>query len=402
LERRLLTLAIVVLVGLAVCFAAAAAPARVVQTIGNKGELRLRAAVDAALGPGGVIYVLDMGDSSVSPVLIKVFSPDGNLIRSFDVGRLAEHGGVPHMAVDPAGNAYVGAPGINEISKYSQTGQELARWSVGTGVQDYAFGLAADRHGNVLALEGNGRLETFDGMGRLLASWQRTAISLTVSTSGTIYIADEKGVAVIDTSGNEVSRVVRAGKRPGQFSYGRLVAGPAGSFYVVESHRIQKFGPEGRFLGSVGGDRHAQWTGAAVAGDGNIYAPQGGVLIKFAPITTIDVVRPSIAVTSLSMRHRAPALARLAYKLSEDASFRVSLRRRAKTRDPSNRDFGRYLYLSTVDVGLTSAGRHRLVLRWRSFGYQHLHRGRYLLMLIARDDAGNESVPARVKFSVHE
>jgi hypothetical protein len=182
----------------------------------------------------------------------------------------------------------------------------------------------------------------------------------------------------------------------------------------VERQRIQKFGPQGELLGSVGLDRRAAPSSAAVAGDGTIYVPQwlfggrGGALLKLAPITRVDVTRPSITVESLSSppikRRRAnPAravLARLTYRLSEDASFRVSLLRRASTRDRSNKYFGRYLYRGTIDVALTAAGRHTLVLDWRSFPLQGPTPGSYRLVLIARDDAGNESAPSRVRFSV--
>jgi hypothetical protein len=241
-----------------------------------------------------------------------------------------------------------------------------------------------------------------------------------VATTGTIYVADQKGIAVLGASGSVVSRLVQVGDRPGRVSNPRLFAGPAGSLYAVERQRIQKFGSHGEFLGSVV-DRRAVPSSAAVAGDGTIYVPQwlfggrgglfggrGGALLKLAPITRVDLTRPSITVKSLSSppieRRRAnparPVLARLTYRLSEDASFRVSLMRRASTTDRNSKYFGRYLYRGTIDVALTAAGRHTLVLDWRSFPLQGPTPGSYRLVLIARDDAGNESAPSRVRFSV--
>jgi hypothetical protein len=399
---------------LAVCVAGETASARVVQTIGTKGELRLRHPEDVSLGPSGDIYVLDHGDSASSPVLIKAYSPRGRLVRSWGVGRLLEQGGVPFMAVDPAGNAYIGAPGMNEILKYSPAGQLLARWRLGDGEQDYSVSLAVDRDGNVLAVKANGRVETFDGAGQLLTSWQQSASSLAVTTSQAIVVADPKGIAVLDAAGSVLSRIVPVGDQPGQVSYPRLIAGPAGSLFAVERQRIQKFGPRGEFLGSVGIDRRAQTLSAAVAGDGAIYVPQSlygggnGALLKLAPITSVDVKTPSITVESLSSppikrgRTKAmPVLARLIYRLSEDASLRVSLKRRASTKDRNSKFFGRYLFSGTVYVALTSAGRHTLVLDWRSFHFSQSPRpGRYQLALVPRDDAGNESAPLRVRFSV--
>jgi hypothetical protein len=402
----------VALAALMACFAAESASARVVQTIGTTGELRLRTPVDVAVGPSGSIYVLDTGDRASSQVLIKVYLPAGRLVRHWRVGRPLEHGGVPFMALDPAGNTYVGASGFNTILRYSPAGQLSARWQLGDGQLDYPFSFALDGDGHLLAAEGNGRIETFDAAGRLLASWQRSVRSLAVATSGTIYIADRQGIATLDPSGSLSARLVPAGRRPGQVFYPRLVAGPAGSVYAAQGQRIQKFASDGRFLGSVGLDRRVQTLSAAVANDGSIYAPQWSGLyrgvetavLKLAPIASIDVTPPSIKVRAVSSPaltpRRARVLARLTYGLSEDASFRVSLMRRAATSDRGNPYFGRYLYRGTIDVRLTPAGRHTLVLDWRSFGYERPVPGHYRLNIVARDDAGNESRPARVAFSV--
>jgi hypothetical protein len=119
----------------------------------------------------------------------------------------------------------------------------------------------------------------------------------------------------------------------------------------------------------------------------------------------VDVTPPSIKIASFShppikAGGRNQVLARLRYTLSEDSSYRISLKRRASTKDRGNRYFGRYLHIATLDKALTKAGAHALVLDWQSFGYQRPFRGRYQFTLVARDDAGNESVAARVRFSV--
>jgi hypothetical protein len=385
---------------------ATSASARVLQRIGTTGDSRLRYPDDAGVAASGEIYVLDAGNRASSQVLMKVYAPGGALVRSFAVGRLGEGGGVPFMALDAAGNSYVGASGLNDLAAYSATGQRLAGWRIGDGEQDYPVSLAADRGGRVLVAEANGRIETFDGLGHRLASWQREAGSLAVGSSGTIYLADDRGIAPLDSAGNAGARIVAAGRGPAGYSAGRLVAGPAGSLYVVHQQRVQKFGADGAFLGAVGLDRRAQTASVAVAGDGTIYAPQwlfGGVdgaLLKLAPITAVDVTPPAITVVSIASapiaRGRAtprrPVLARLTYALSESASFRVSLKRRASN--------GRYLRSGTLDVAFTARGRHTLTLGWRALGYQHPRSGDYLLVLVARDDAGNESRPTRARLHV--
>jgi hypothetical protein len=419
---------------LAVLSAGESASARVVQTIGNTGPLKLRLPVRVGLGPGGLIYVLDIGDRGDSPVLVKVYAPAGQGLRSWRIA--TEAGSVPQMLLDPAGNPYVVASNATanktsvtySILKYSPTGQLLASaWgapAVAHGPSEVPAPLAVDGAGHILVSEAGSRIDTFDEAGQLLGSWQvaapgdfRNAIyGLTVTTAGTIYIADRKGIARLDSSGNVVARIVRAGDRPGQVSAGaQLVPGPADSLYAVQSHRVQKFGADGQFLGAVGSDRHAQWSSAAVGADGSIYVPQWrpgrpGEVLKLAPITTVDATPPSITIASFThppikaapRTHGRLVLARLTYTLSEDASFRIVLKRRATTKNRRHREFGRYIHRLTLDKAVTAAGTHTLVLDWGSFGYQRPSSGDYQLTLVARDEAGNESMPARMKFTAGE
>jgi hypothetical protein len=419
---------------LAVLSAGESASARVVQTIGSTGPLKLRLPERVALGPGGLIYVLDIGDRASSPVLVKVYAPSGQGLRSWRIA--TEGGSIPQMLVDPVGNAYVVAssPTANKTSvtysilKYSPTGQLLATgWgapAVADGPSDVPAPLAVDGAGHILVSEGGSRIDTFDQAGQLLASWQvaapgdfKNAISgLTVTTAGTIYIADRKGIARLDSAGNVVARIVPPGDLPGQVAAGtQLIAGPADSLYAVQSQRVQKFGADGQFLGAVGSERHAEWISAAVGADGSIYVPQwrpggGGEVLKLAPITTVDATRPSITIASFShppikgapRTHGRLVFARLTYTLSEDAWFRIVLKRRATTKNRRHREFGRYIHKLTLDKAVTAAGTHTLVLDWRSLGYERPFPGDYQLTLVARDDAGNESTPARVKFTAGE
>jgi hypothetical protein len=409
-----------VLVGVGACWAAQSASARVVQIIkladtGHEPRYPNR----IALGPSGLLYVLDTGDTDSSPVRMSVYSVTGRPLRRWRIA--TDSGTIPNMAVDSVGNAYVVAahsdgPSALEYSilQYSPTGQPLsARWAdrVWDGGRGYPV-LASDGQGHVMVAF-DGRIETFDAAGRPLASWQsfapgdpnKSITGLAVGSSGVVYVANRAGVAALDASGNAAARIVPAGRGIGRASSASLVPGPAGDLYAVLDQRIQRFGADGQFLGAVGSDRHIQWLSAAVSGDGSIFAPQNsyggvsGVVVKLAPIRTVDVTPPSITVDSFSDRPSArsatAALGRLTYTLSEDASFRISLQRRSSRK---GRDYGRYLHLLSLDKDVTSAGTHRLLLR--------LHRKRrfsagvYQLTLVARDDAGSESKPTRVQFSV--
>jgi hypothetical protein len=430
LRRRFGLVTTTVVATMAVCMAGETASARVVQTIGTTGPQSLRYPDDVALGPSGTIYVLDESGRQPDPkVLIRVYSPAGRALRSWRVDA-PDSSGVYDIAVDQSGNAYVSSSGDPEILKYSATGQLLTRWrvpGVGNSQLDYATKLAVDLEGNLLVAEGNGRIETFDGDGHLRSSWQYGApgdslsgiLGVAVASSGMIYVADRQGIVLLDSSGTAVRRIVQAGGRLDQTAGGTtsLVPGPAGSLYVVREQRIQKFGPGGQFLGAVGSDRWIQWLSAAVEADGSIYVPEWffggryirrGAVLKLAPITAVDSSSPSIKIGSISRppiktragkRTRA-ALARLRFTLSESASFRINLNRRASTTDRDSRYFGRFLRRATLDEAVTSAGTHTLVLDWSSFPSLRARPGSYQLVLVARDDAGNESAPTRVRFSV--
>jgi hypothetical protein len=383
----------------AVGLASATASARVVQIIGTSGEHKLRYPTDVALGPAGTIYVLDMGDRASDPKMVSVYATSGTLLRRWRAE--VRDAAVGEIATDPVGNVYLATSGLPTIVKYSPTGQLLTRWQVpasGDSRHDYAGWITADPRGNLLVAEGNGRLETFDGEGQLLASWPGVGGVAAVDASGMVYVADGRGIVLLDTSGKVARRVA-------QLSFvSSLAAGPAGTLYAVQTHRIVKLGTDGRFLGSVGGDRRIDWGDAAVAADGSIYVPQWnrlvgpGAVLKLAPITAVDTTPPSVSVDAAAAPSKR-LLTRLTYTLSEDSSLRVVIKRRAKTTNRRNRYFGRYLHKLTLDIAMSSAGTHTLAIDWRAAGYQRRAPGSYQLTLVARDDAGNESRPTRVRLS---
>jgi hypothetical protein len=381
--------------------ASESASARIVQTIGTTGPMKLRYPADVALGPAGSIYVLDHGDSERAAVLIKVYAPSGTLLRSWRLVAIDAFG--PNsIAADSAGNVYVSATGSPTILKYSPTGQLLTRWRVppsGSPGLDYVAGITVDPRGNLVAWEGNGRLETFDGQGQLLASWSGVGSVPAVDPSGAVYVIKGRAIVLLDSSGHVVRQVARVA-----FG-GSLVAGPAGTLYAVQQgHRIVKFGTDGRFLGSVGSDRRIQWVHVAVAADGSIYVPQSNTIlgiaavVKLAPITLVDTTPPSVSVDS-SSKPSARLLTRLSYTLSEASSVRIVIKRRALTKDRRNRYFGRYLHKLTLDRAVASAGTHTIGIDWRTAGYRGRSAGSFELILVARDEAGYESRPVRVRLA---
>jgi hypothetical protein len=405
------------------CSTAASASARVVRTFGTTGPDRLRFPGPMAFGPDGLLHVVDRGDAARDPVFVRVYTPAGAQVGGFRVA-VGKEGGLWPVAADAAGNTYVGIAGA--VLKYSLGGALLARLPVPPpdGPPSAPVGVGVDAAGRIVTLDPqDSRFDTFDSAGRLVASFRRPStgngfdrrIGISLSSSGTIYAYDRTGISVLDASGAVVRRLARP-SAIGLLS--TLVDGPGGTAYTVTGPRVHKLGPAGEYLGAVGTERIAGEPMAAVGPDGSIYitsvhalrrVPDGAVL-KLAPIATVDVTPPSIVVDSFTSPplparvgpRTKMVLGRMVLTLSETAEYRVSVKRRATTRDPRNREFGRYLHLATIDVPAVAAGPHRLVLDWLSFGSRGRgpSSGRYQLAFVARDESGNESPPARVTFSV--
>jgi hypothetical protein len=364
-----------------------------------------------ALTTSGVLYVLEFPDNVVDPQRVETYSLSGRPLRRWSVPTTNAQG----MAVDAAGNAYVTSFASRDVLKFSPSGVLLARWGAPTektGVNDYPTSVAIDGAGRVLVVIGAGRIETYDSDGRFVstlpgAPGASPITGIAVSASGILYVASGEGIASLDPSTGALRTIVAA-ERLRRVSPGwRVAAGPADSIYAIHARRIEKYSAAGEYLGSVGGHRRANWANAAVASDGSIFIPHPlryplrSVVLKHAPITVVDETRPSIVVNSIAAPPRnMPAarrvLARMRYTLSEPARFRVTLKRRTRTADGL-----RYIYVTTVDVGVRAAGTQRFVLGWRAFGYSRRQFGeKYQVTLVAQDYAGNESLPARATFLI--
>ena len=99
----------------------------------------------------------------------------------------------------------------------------MASVASGSPGLDYVAGITVDPRGNVLAWEGNGRLETFDGQGQLLTSWSGVGGAPAIDPSGAVYVIKGRAIVLLDASGHVARQVA-------QVAFGAsLVAGPAGT-----------------------------------------------------------------------------------------------------------------------------------------------------------------------------
>ena len=248
--------------------------------------------------PNG-IAVDDMGHVYVADELnhrIQKFSSHGRLL-----GVLGGTPGVGNgqfnapygVAVDGFGDVYVADTRNNRIQKLSPTGRFLARWgrnggdgSSGTGSGEFSSprGVAVDDLGHVyVADHDNNRVVKLSPTGRVMAIWGRnggdgTAGSargefnlprgVAVDHSGHVFVAEKANnrIQEFTSEGTFIRRWGAhggdgtAGSGNGEFRVPYTIAiDGAGDMYVTDvlNHRIQKFGPTGRFIaryGHNGGD----------------------------------------------------------------------------------------------------------------------------------------------------
>jgi tripartite motif-containing protein 71 len=206
----------------------------VVREWGRKGsaEGEFQVPGSAALGPDGLIYVPDQGNSRV-----QVFKLDGSFVRKWgerghEPGQFggdspvgSRFAGPPFLAFDRAGSVYAPDPVLNRIQKFTPEGKLQAAWgSAGGELGGFGpprlgpdgkpqasgpIGVCVDRGGRIWVSATNNHVQQFSNSGRYL-----------------------RGI------GN------REGPEPGQFHLPHaLVLDSHGCLYVADTlnFRIQKF-----------------------------------------------------------------------------------------------------------------------------------------------------------------
>jgi len=139
---------------------------------------------DLTIGPGGLLYVADMGNSEIT-----VLDPDDlRVLGSFGDGRLF---GVRDISFGPDGRAYVAVANLNRVDVFDVDG---AQGSFVESIPDLPFTEGAYAHAN-------GRLYAMaSGIGVLVATQNnqlvavapglRRAHDVTSGPDGTIWVAD--------------------------------------------------------------------------------------------------------------------------------------------------------------------------------------------------------------------
>ncbi|HKA28968.1 MAG TPA: 6-bladed beta-propeller, partial [Candidatus Binatia bacterium] len=235
------------------------------------GASFLRAAAGLAAGPA---YVTQWGGSGIG------------------LGILHDPAAV---AVDGAGTVYVVDRGHDQIVKFDNGGNELARWGSegsGPGQFDWPVGIAVDAFGDIDVVDtGNNRVEQFDPTGTFLREWGGFGagqgqfdhpLGIAADAGGDVFVTDTGNdrIEVFGIVGTFSATFGGAGTGPGQFDQpiGIAIDPTNSTLYVVDSrnHRVEHFDEGGGFRDAWGtfGDGPGAFrnpNGIAMDGNGTLY-----------------------------------------------------------------------------------------------------------------------------------
>ena len=217
-----------------------------------------RAPNDLALGPDGLIYVLNRSwEPRPEGVRVTMFTVDEEYLGEF--ARFGKEDGELvwpiSIALDSSQNVYIADEWLNRISKFDKDGEFLDKWGVAgsdDGQLKKPSGIRFDKEDNLYVVDsGNSRVQKFTKDGRYLAQWGQ------------------------------------AGHGEGQFNLPWGIAiDNNGDVYVADwrNDRVQKFTADGRFLAEFGSAEPAQfrsphisWSSPDKAEDGSELRAGAGV-----------------------------------------------------------------------------------------------------------------------------
>ena len=250
--------------------------------------------VDMALGPDGVLFVLNRAGPDVAGRMpnkrVSVCTVTQDYLGEFSTGG-TEDGQMlwpAAMAIGQDGHLYISDEALHRISIFDQQGQFLGKWGTrGTGDGEFdrrhggrsdvvarrhghrPSGLAFDKNGNLLVVDGlNNRIQRYTPEGRYLGGWGRGGHAdgefnlpwgITVEQWGDVYVADWRNDRVhkLDAEGKHLATWGTPGQGGGEFRRPAGVAvGEEGEIYVADwgNERVQVLDPDGGFITELRGD----------------------------------------------------------------------------------------------------------------------------------------------------
>ncbi len=265
-------------------------------TWGNIRDDELKSTAGLAVDRQGSVYISEWywtsDDGWVTYTLhsrVRKLNPDGSLVTQWgDTGTGNGQFNGPHgVAVDSNDNVYVADSFNHRIQKFTSNGTFLNKWGglcdvakrgpdACDGKFNHPVGIAVDAAGDVYVGDTmNHRIQKFDSNGGLLAKWGSSCVTDTGDPDGcdgefyvpTDVSVDQGGAVFVADTGN--SRIQKFNPDLGQYEYDSkwgvrcvverenpdtcegdfnlpygIELGPDGNVYVADTfnHRIQRFG----------------------------------------------------------------------------------------------------------------------------------------------------------------
>jgi DNA-binding beta-propeller fold protein YncE len=230
--------------------------------------------VDFALGPGGLLYVLNRGTPVQRNVHVTICTVDGDYRADFGTYGTGDGQFIwpTAIAVDRDGYVYVSSESEHRIQKFSSTGQFVSKWGTPgdrDGELDRPSGMVFDGGENLYVVDHmNNRIQKFTKDGKFLLKWGTKGEDhgqfnlpwgIGLDASGNVYVADWRNdrIQKFDPEGKFLAACGRSGERDGEFNRPSSVAvDHDGHIYVADwgNNRVQILGPDGSFRQKLVGD----------------------------------------------------------------------------------------------------------------------------------------------------
>jgi DNA-binding beta-propeller fold protein YncE len=233
--------------------------------------------IDLALGPNGLVYVLNRSNSNQAPqgaVRVTICTLDEQYVGQFS-GFGEEDGQLTwptSIACDSQGNIYISDEHRNDVQVFNPAHEFVRTWG-GPGSGEDALnrpsGLAVDTDDNVIVVDHlNNRIQKRSPDGQLLAQWGEAGDGpgqfnlpwgVCTDQHGDIYVADWRNdrIQKFTNDGQYISTIGRSGSGIGELSRPANVAVDRdGNVYVADwgNERVSVFTSLGFPLTTVIGD----------------------------------------------------------------------------------------------------------------------------------------------------
>jgi DNA-binding beta-propeller fold protein YncE len=301
---------LVVLIGVLACGQAGADPTVVLLSTWARpgtGPGQFTGIWDVACAPDGTLLVSDL-------TRVQRLSAEGAFLEQWLLPPtgLNAHGQPALIAIDALGGAYFPA-GFGYVHKVTLSGAPLTNWrtqQTTPGISPDSYGIAVGSDGNVFVSDPHNRnIQKFTPSGQFLLRWGTqgagqgqflTVHGIAADQTGHVFAIDNGGAAVnhrvevFDLAGHFLFQWGSQGSGPGQFEeMDDIAVDASGNVYVTEgpAHRVQEFGPDGSFIGILGGVAGGQLNfplGIAADGQGNVFVADylNSAVVKYGPAST--------------------------------------------------------------------------------------------------------------------